>query len=351
MQRTHLLRVREYGGELARKAIVNPLKYSASKIEDINDAKRAMREHRKNTGWQSDVEGGFLEKGIELSIADRTISVEIARRKGPEGEDIRFFGEVTGVRHNYGSYRAEIDLIAVNPTICTRQARRSITEKVDQYERIERRMRNKYERRKLIEHLVRGAMRKTKTPNLEDHRLMGDIFEQLGILYLGREIEELAGNEPPQKVFEELTRRNMKITLLHEIRHRKDAKQGNNTEVDEFLAYLIELASRHTALGILQLPVNRNRLESQNANQRGAELLLREISQYLGIYGVRDIEELKRRVNDILDFDQIIFRRAAQSILEKQAKEGKYFMKDEEMEGIDQMDLLEGKLRDYVFGI
>jgi hypothetical protein len=76
-----------------------------------------------------------------------------------------------------------------------------------------------------------------------------------------------------------------------------------------------------------------------------------ELSKYLGIYGVRDIEELKRRVNDILDFDQIIFTRAAQSILEKQAKEGKYFMKDEEMEGIDQMDVLEGKLRDYVFGI
>ncbi len=349
MQKMHLTRVKQYGSYISKKRI-EALRYSASRIEDIEDAKKVVRQRVKTKLAQSAIEVEFVEKGVGLSIKNRTVATEIARRRGPKGEDIRFFGEVDGIKHNYGTYWPNIDLIEINSTMCAKGAHRSLTEILDQYELIERRIRNKYERRKIVEALVERAMRKTKTPNLEDHRLIADIFEQLGIIYHGREIEDLAKNEPPQKVFEELTAGNIKITTLHETRHQRDSKQDNPTEVDEFLAHLTELASLHTALGILQLPVNRNRLESQNANQRGVELLFVELSKYLGIYGVRDIEELKRRVNDILDFDQIIFRRAAQSILEKQVREGKYFMGEEEMREMGQMDVLEGKLRDYVFG-
>lgn len=354
MQRRNLSRIKEYGGKLLERGIVDPTKYSDCKEEDIMGAKKAIREGRKDMGEQEKIEMGFLKKGIDISLTERTVGVEISRTDGPKGEKIRFFGETQGYKHNYGSYTGKIDLIAINPTMCAREARKGMTEKVDQFERLERRINAVRGRREVVDGIVLGAMRKTKTSNLEDHRLMADFLEQIGVLYLGREMDELAKHRGPGEVFEELVQRNMNITALHEIRHREDhrwKRQKNPPEVEELLAYLMELSSSHTTLGILQLPVNRNRLKSQNANQRGAELLLKELSAYFGVYGIRDKTELKRRVNDMLEFDQIIFRRAAQAILEKMATEGKYRMSDEEVKEIEKITFLEGRVKDYVFGI
>ncbi len=350
MQKLHLSRVKDYGRELQRKGISDPTRYSSVKTEAVADAKKAIRENGKNTGRHTDIEKSFFERGIELWIKERLIGIEISRALGPENEDIRFFGEILGVRHNYGSYRRDPDLISINPSMATRSARATITEQIDCFEKLEKRIKNPRQRRKLLECLVAGALRKTKTPNLEDHRIMADTLEQVGILLLGREIDRRAKDREAEEVFEELVERNVRITVLHETRHRMDRKLERPEEEHEQIAHLTELGSSLTALGITQLPINRNRLLSQNPNQRGAELLLEDLSRYFGLYGIRNAAILKSRINDIFDFDAIIFCRAAQAILESKTKKGIPVMKGKESEQITERKFLEGKLRDYVFG-
>lgn len=351
MSKLQLARIKDYGHKIMGEVDLNPTRYSDCNTQDIINAKRAIRESERDKDRRRITERKFFEKGIELSIKNRTIGVEISRNRGPKGEDIRSFGEIFGRKHNYGTHFGDIDSITINLTLCTREAQAQITEKIDQYERVASGFRSSRSRREAVDEIVFGAIRKTKTPNLEDHRLMGDILELIGVFYIGREIEELTRNKSPEEIFEELVQRNLRNTALHEIRHREDREARMMAYEKEFFAHITEFAGSDTTLGILQLPVDRNMLRSPNSSHRGAELLLEEISKYFGLYGMRDAQKIKRKVNEIFDFDQIIFRRAAQEILEKHAKAGKYRMSEEEMLRIERMRYLEGRARDYALGI